>query len=85
MNWITALRTRLIFHLQQREEQVFLLLSLLIGALTGLAVVGFIVVTERLECASTGGQRCVEACAGSCGRLNGHGLSAVPLFSQRTR
>jgi CIC family chloride channel protein len=35
-------------HLQQREEQVFLVLSLLIGALTGLAVVGFIVVTERL-------------------------------------
>jgi CIC family chloride channel protein len=48
MNWITAIRTRLISHLQQREEQVFLLLSLLIGALTGLAVVGFIVVTERL-------------------------------------
>jgi CIC family chloride channel protein len=35
-------------HLQQREEQIFLLLSLLIGALTGLAVVAFIVVTERL-------------------------------------
>ncbi|HEY1256176.1 MAG TPA: chloride channel protein [Terracidiphilus sp.] len=33
--------------LQQREEQVFLLLSLLIGALTGLAVVAFIVLTER--------------------------------------
>jgi CIC family chloride channel protein len=38
----------LILHLQQREEQVFLLLSLLIGALTGLAVVAFIVLTERL-------------------------------------
>jgi len=48
MSWITALRVRLIAHLQQREEQIFLLLSLLIGALTGLAVVGFIVVTERL-------------------------------------
>ena len=48
MRWITALRARLIAHLQQREEQVFLLLALLIGALTGLAVVGFIVVTERL-------------------------------------
>ncbi|MGB7984180.1 MAG: chloride channel protein [Terracidiphilus sp.] len=48
MNWITAIRARLIAHLQQREEQVFLLLSLLIGALTGLAVVGFIVVTERV-------------------------------------
>jgi CIC family chloride channel protein len=48
MSWITALRARLMAHLQQREEQVFLLLSLLIGALTGLAVVAFIVVTERL-------------------------------------
>jgi len=46
--WWRSLRSRLIAHLQQREEQVFLLLSLLIGALTGLAVVAFIVVTERL-------------------------------------
>jgi chloride channel protein, CIC family len=44
----TALRARLSAHLQQREEQVFLLLTLLIGALTGLAVVAFIVLTERL-------------------------------------
>ncbi len=35
-------------NLQEREEQIFLLLSLLIGALTGLAVVAFIVLTERL-------------------------------------
>jgi hypothetical protein len=41
MSWIMALRARLMAHLQRREEQVFLLLSLLIGALTGLAVVGF--------------------------------------------
>jgi CIC family chloride channel protein len=33
---------------QQREEQVFLVLTLLIGALVGLAVVAFIVLTERL-------------------------------------
>jgi CIC family chloride channel protein len=46
--WWTILRSRLIAYLQQREEQVFLALSLLIGALTGLAVVAFIVVTERL-------------------------------------
>jgi len=32
----------------QRENQVFLLLTLAIGALTGLAVVAFILVTERL-------------------------------------
>jgi CIC family chloride channel protein len=48
MDLITALWSRLIVRLQQREEQVFLLLSLLIGAFTGLAVVAFIVVTERL-------------------------------------
>lgn len=34
--------------LHEREEQIFLLLSLLIGALTGLAVVAFIVLTERV-------------------------------------
>ena len=33
---------------QNREEQVFLVLSLLIGALAGLTVVAFIVLTERL-------------------------------------
>jgi CIC family chloride channel protein len=35
-------------YLSEHEEQVFLLLSLLIGALTGLTVVAFIVLTERL-------------------------------------
>ena len=34
--------------LRQRESQVFLLLALVIGALTGLAVVAFILLTERL-------------------------------------
>src|ERR1039457_1358261 len=48
LNWRLVHWSRWIGHLQQREEQVFLLLSLLIGALTGLAVVAFIVVTERL-------------------------------------
>jgi CIC family chloride channel protein len=33
---------------QEREDQVFLVLSLVIGALAGLAVVAFIVLTERL-------------------------------------
>jgi CIC family chloride channel protein len=32
----------------QRESQILLILSILIGALTGLAVVAFIIVTERL-------------------------------------
>src|ERR1035441_3053777 len=48
MSWITTLRARLIAHLQQREEQIYLHLELLIGALAGLAVVAFIVLTERL-------------------------------------
>src|SRR5476651_196358 len=34
--------------LRQREAQVFLILSLVIGAVTGLAVVGFILLTERM-------------------------------------
>ncbi|HZC66134.1 MAG TPA: hypothetical protein VE545_06155, partial [Candidatus Dormibacteraeota bacterium] len=33
--------------LHEREEQVFLILTLLIGALVGLTVVAFILVTER--------------------------------------
>ena len=33
--------------LSEREEQVFLVLTLLIGALVGLVVVAFILVTER--------------------------------------
>src|SRR5271165_3426874 len=34
--------------LREREDQVFLILSLVIGALTGLAVVAFILLTERM-------------------------------------
>jgi len=45
--WRTPLLHR-IAKLQEREEQVFLVLALVIGALTGLAVVAFILVTERL-------------------------------------
>ncbi len=35
-------------HIRDHEEQVFLLLTIVIGVLTGLAVVAFILVTERL-------------------------------------
>jgi CIC family chloride channel protein len=48
MPWQSALRLRVTATVQNREEQVFLVLSLLIGALAGLAVVAFIVLTERL-------------------------------------
>ena len=44
--WRTPL-LRLEAKLQQREDQVFLVLALVIGALTGLAVVAFILLTER--------------------------------------
>lgn len=46
--WRTTLWLRWISQLQQREHQIFLALSLVIGALTGLTVVAFILVTERL-------------------------------------
>src|SRR5713226_8455785 len=36
-----------VLHFAQREERVLLFLSILIGALTGLAVVAFVVLTER--------------------------------------
>jgi CIC family chloride channel protein len=45
--WRTRLLRRVAI-LQQREDQVFLVLALVIGALTGLAVVAFILLTERL-------------------------------------
>ena len=45
--WRTWLLDR-VAELRQREEQVFLVLALVIGALTGLAVVAFILVTERM-------------------------------------
>src|SRR6266576_1545719 len=44
--WKTPLLHRL-DKLQEREDQVFLVLALVIGALTGLVVVAFIVLTER--------------------------------------
>jgi len=45
--WKTLLLHRL-GKLPQREDQVFLVLAVVIGALTGLAVVAFILLTERL-------------------------------------
>ena len=44
----SLLWSRLNALVQQREEQVFLVLSLLIGALAGLSVVAFIVLTEHM-------------------------------------
>src|SRR5271154_4777852 len=45
--WRTPLRWWAL-HFAQRQERVLLVLSILIGALTGLAVVAFILLTERL-------------------------------------
>ena len=47
-SWWEAGSSRWISFLAAREEQVFLVLTLLIGALVGLTVVAFIVVTERV-------------------------------------
>src|SRR5215471_17519877 len=46
-SWWKRPLLRLTAKLQQREDQVFLVLALVIGALTGLAVVAFILLTER--------------------------------------
>jgi CIC family chloride channel protein len=45
--WRNSLLARLA-ELRQREDQIFLILALVIGALTGLAVVAFILLTERM-------------------------------------
>jgi CIC family chloride channel protein len=47
-SWVRTALSHLIVKLQEREDQVFLILALVIGALTGLTVVAFIVLTERL-------------------------------------
>jgi CIC family chloride channel protein len=47
-NWRATMESRWSALLHERENQLFLLLSLLIGALTGVAVVAFIVLTERV-------------------------------------
>jgi chloride channel protein, CIC family len=47
-NWWKAQLLHLLHKVQQREDQVFLVLTLVIGALTGSAVVAFILLTERL-------------------------------------
>ena len=47
IGWRTWLSDR-VAELRQREGQVFLVLALVIGALTGLAVVTFILLTERM-------------------------------------
>ena len=45
--WKTSLLER-VAELRHREDQVILVLALVIGALTGLAVVAFILLTERM-------------------------------------
>ncbi len=46
-NWWRTPRLYLLTKLQEREDHVFLVLALVIGALTGLTVVAFILLTER--------------------------------------
>jgi CIC family chloride channel protein len=46
-NWLDSSSQQWAAFLRNREEQVFLVLTLLIGALVGLVVVAFILVTER--------------------------------------
>src|SRR5271155_1428518 len=70
--------------LRRREEQVFLVLTLLIGALVGLTVVAFIVLTEHAGARiyPAGG---VAPPSRPVGRLAGDGLSALQIFSRRSR
>jgi CIC family chloride channel protein len=46
-SWWRTSQSYFMAKLQQREDQVFLVLALVIGALTGLTVVAFILLTER--------------------------------------
>jgi CIC family chloride channel protein len=46
-SWWRPPLSRLVARLHEREDQIFLVLALVIGALTGLVVVAFIMLTER--------------------------------------
>ena len=47
-SWLRTWLSDRIAELRQREGQIFLVLALVIGALTGLSVVAFILLTERM-------------------------------------
>ena len=85
-NWWKTPLLDLLEKVRQREDQVFLVLTLVIGALTGLAVVGFILLTERLgmRLYPQGAAPVATSAVPSRG-LFGHRISAVSLFSQRAR
>jgi hypothetical protein len=81
--WTTLSRHRTAY-LNQREGQVITVLALVIGVLTGLAVVAFILLTERLgmDCTLSAVQRGVAACAHPCAGLAGRGILACSLFPE---
>src|SRR5271165_796877 len=69
-SWWRTPRLHLVAFLVSREEQVFLVLTLLIGALVGLSVVAFILVTERFGArlypvGSAAWRRLLVPCVGS--------------------
>jgi hypothetical protein len=83
--WRTPLLQR-VARLREREDQVFLVLALVIGALIGLTVVAFILVSERLgmRLYPAGGaawRRVLFPVAGSASV----GYLLYRYFSQRTR
>src|ERR1700726_1476739 len=69
----------------QREDQVFLVLTLLIGALVGLVVVAFILITERSGALVS--RRRFRVAKSSCSRrrLAGYGISPLSILSRCTR
>ena len=79
--WKVPSREWLAF-LRRREEQVFLVLTLVIGALVGLIVVAFILLTEHVGPADLPCRGCTVApVAGAHRGLAGDGLFAVQVFS----
>ena len=75
LRWLDSLR--------QREDRILLILSLVVGVLTGLAVVAFILLTERLglrlyPVGSAAWRRVLIPMAGSLA----HGLPALAVFSR---
>ena len=72
--------------LKNQEEQVFLVLTLVIGALVGLTVVAFIVLTERFGARIyPPGGAAWHRLVGPHRRFADDGLSAIQVFPKRKR
>ena len=80
--WLDASSEQWKAFLRDREEQVFLVLTLLIGAIVGMVVVAFILLTERFGARLSRRRDGMAKAARACSWPSRHGLFALSLFSR---